>query len=94
MKTSFYLVATSSGTIRACKKKPDLSWDEVSVLVDLSIPDLLFKRPVLVASISVPETAAHQFEISPEFTDNLKEYINTSTGVELKISVIKQEDQP
>jgi len=90
-KIQFYLVVTSNGGIRTVKGKPDLKWDEIAVLINLELPKSLFMKPQIQASISIPEEAGQPNEITCEVMDNLKEAIEASMGIEVKLSIIPTE---
>jgi hypothetical protein len=92
MKTQFYLVVNKKGTTRTCKQKPGLDWDEISVKIDLVLPDTLFTKPQLSAKIDVPESDIKQHDISIDVIDNIKESIQQHTGLPIKISFVNNGD--
>jgi hypothetical protein len=101
MKASFFLVvqgcekqfgnlrAMSVGTIKTTKNKPSLASDEICVKLYLDIPDALFRRPTLVASITVPDIA--EPVVSADFADRLSDLVREQMGVTLHIEAAKGE---
>lgn len=91
MKTSFYLTVNSSGSTRTTKKSPDLKWDEVTIHLQLDLPNQLFYKPRLNARIEVAEEDIMPIDIPTEVIDNINEIIASQTGMEVKISLVKPE---
>jgi hypothetical protein len=91
MKTNFYLVVNKRGTVRTVKEKPDLKWDEVSVKMALELPNVLFDKPQLSASLIVGEDQAEGFEISPDVTADIKDAIESAAGIEVKLQVVNNQ---
>lgn len=87
MKTHFYLTVNSKGSVKTTKGKPSLNWDEVAISLRLELPDALFKKPALSASIQVSENDVQPKIISPEVIQNIQESILEHSGIELKLSV-------
>ena len=87
MKIAAFLIVNDNGAIRAVKSYRELQLNEIAVQVNLEVPDQLFRKPVVSADIVVPEDAVQTPEISAEVTENIKEAIETATGVEVKISI-------
>lgn len=87
MITKFFLVVNQNGTIKAVKTRPGLKWDEVSVAVTLQLPNVLFQKPQMNASIIVPETAISPVNIETDVADNIREAIETATGYQVKLTI-------
>lgn len=87
MKKEFYLTVNSNGTTKTTKSKPALDWNEIAIHVKLDLPDSLFRKPQLNATISVPESAVEPREITAEMQDNIKDAIEVSTGMEIRLSI-------
>lgn len=86
MKIKFYLIINVNGTIRTTKTQPDLKWNEVAILVNLELPLALFQRPTLEATLQVPDSAVHPTVIPVETRDNIKDALESATGMEVRIS--------
>ena len=87
MKLQCHLTVNKNGSVRVSKGKPDLSWDEVSVKINMELPDMLFKKPQLEASIIVPEDAAIPKQIDVDVQDNIINSIKEITGMEVKLII-------
>jgi hypothetical protein len=94
MKDKSYLIIGKNGIRGVRKSKPNLSWDEVAVLVSLDIPDVLFQRPLLEATIIVDKDKLQFQQISPQLVINTKEFIEQQTGakIDFRILEIKEEN--
>ncbi|HEX9987058.1 MAG TPA: hypothetical protein VGE45_01065 [Chloroflexia bacterium] len=88
LTTTFYLVVTRNGAVDVYKKTPSVRADQVSVRCQLQIPQALFERPHLSATIVVPEEAARPTEISAEVLGNWQEAIQQATGLDIQLSVL------
>lgn len=87
MKKGFYLIISRTGSMRVNKSIPRLDWDEVSIYMTLNIPDQIFSRPALQATITIPESAVNKDPLTAEVVDNVKEAIETTTGLKFSVSV-------
>lgn len=87
-----WITINSRKSIRLTKSKPGLNWDEVSIKIKIDLPDALFDRPRLSASIKIPEDAAMQEEVDAKVIENVKEALEQIEDVHLlKVEVIKDE---
>lgn len=93
MKAPFYLIVKKNGSTRTMKTKPDLKWDEISIHINLELPDNLFKKPTLSAEIKLSDKECPGFELTPEVRDNIKDAVKQHTGVELKITITPEENK-
>lgn len=91
MKKICWITINKRGSIRTTKTQPSLNWDEVAIRTEIELPDELFRRPRLQASITIPKEAAQPQEITSEVIEDCKEAIKQSTGLEMSIKVIKEE---
>lgn len=93
MKISFYLVVGANRSVRTVKTKPRLEWDEIAVFCTLSLPDALFKKPSLSAEIVIPDSAAVPSEIPADVQENIREAIETVSGMEVNLVISNKEPQ-
>jgi len=91
MKTKFYLVVSESGRIKTTKTKPHLTDDEVAMLINLEIPNQVFQRPALQATIKIREEQVGPVELTAETISQVQEIFLQSTGMELRIISPEQE---
>jgi len=96
MKEQAYLVIGPTGIRGVRKSKPKLGFDEISVRIELDIPDTIFKRPHIEAYIKVGDEAITPNKISPETFINTKKLIEQETGmkIDLRILPAEKEDNP
>lgn len=94
MKIAFYLKVGQNGSVSVSKGKPNLDWDQVAIQCNLELPDMLFKKPQITASIVVNEKNVRPFDITAETADNVKQAIEQATGIQVKLSIEdNREDQ-
>lgn len=55
MKTKVFLIADAWGVVRLTKREPALNRGEVAVRLTVTIPDAVFKNPIVDASVEVAE---------------------------------------
>ena len=88
MISHFYLIVSSTGKVRLTKTRPALEWNEIAIHLNLSLPEMLFKRPLLSASVIVGDEAVRPVEISPEILINTAELIEQQTGLKVELSLV------
>lgn len=93
MKKQFFLTVSRNGSVKATKNHPNLDWDEISIGMTLDIPDQIFKKPLLTASITIPEDVAMKSPINAEVADNVAEAIEQSTGLKFVIKVEAEKEE-
>lgn len=86
MVVKFFLVVNSNGTTRTCKTPPDLKYNEIAIGCNLSLPNALFQKPQLSASIIVPDAAVMSEPLAADVQQNVKEAIRQATGMEVRLS--------
>lgn len=87
MKIQFYLTVSQNGSIKVSKGKPGLDYDQVSILCNLQLPNSLFVKPQINASIIVNEDDVKPFEFDAETQNNVKEAIEVATGINVKLTI-------
>ena len=91
MKIKGYLTVKSTGAARFTKNKPGLDWNELSLAINLNVPDELFKRPLITANIEISKDILPK----PQPVDlilNTKELIEQSTGAKIEFVVKPYEE--
>jgi len=95
MKTETWLAINSNGSVRTRKTKPALYIDEIAIKINVEVPDALFSKPHLEASITVPKEAAMQDVLTADVVENARDAIETSTGLNFVVKVVKEmEEEP
>lgn len=85
MKVSNWLVIDKNGVKATRKTKPALDWDEVAVKINLEIPDEIFKRPTIEATLKVTDVPNTAFEPAL-IIDSVKD-IEQQTGAKINFTV-------
>lgn len=93
MRLKNWLTVNSRGSARVTKSRPYLESNEISILLDVSLPDELFSKPRLEAKIDVPKEAIGQSVITTEVVDNVQEAIKSATGLDMVVRVIAPEEE-
>lgn len=93
MKTSFYLIVNSRGATRTTKTLPGLDFNEISIKLDLVLPDTLFKKPQLSANINVKEDDVRPFEINAETVNDIQTAIRQHTGIPVVLKIVEEEKE-
>ncbi|HET8550941.1 MAG TPA: hypothetical protein VFM97_00510 [Gammaproteobacteria bacterium] len=96
MKDSCYLVMSMKDkrypgkglSIRLTRHTPSLDRNEIALSVSIDLPEALFRRPALQASIAVPEDAVSAPTIDADVVENIRELASEHLGVDLAISVV------
>ncbi len=87
MKTNVWLTVNKKGVCRVSKGRPRIDIDEVSVNLVVSLPDGLFTKPRLEATITVPDEAAVPDVVNAIVADNTALAIEQATGLKFAISI-------
>ena len=88
-----WLTINSNKSVRITHNQPSLAANEISVKLQIKIPDALFKKPRLEAKIEIPEEAVGPDMIDSHVVENVQEAIKSVTGLEFHIDVIKEEKE-
>lgn len=72
------------------RKRPGLAWNEIAIECELDLPNILFQRPALSATIKVEDAQAGPRAIEPVVIDNIKNAIEQAAGVEVRLTVIQE----
>ena len=88
-----WLVISKSGRCKITVGQPALDWDEISIRLNLSIPNELFKKPTLEAEIKIDEKSIQAPLIEPVVIDNIEKMIHEHTGIEVKLSILNKEQE-
>lgn len=89
---SFYLIfckGRRSWTLRVrlATRSPSLRPGEVPVYVSVSLPDALFEKPTLRATITVDDVQVPPARITADVQANIVEQLRQALGVDVKLVV-------
>ncbi len=93
MQVKKWLTINNNGSARITSSKPGIHWDEISIFLEINLPNALFDKPRLEAKINIPDEAAFQEPITSEVIENVQEAIKTATGLTFSINVIEEEKE-
>lgn len=85
MKVSNWLVINKNGVKSVRKSKPALDWDEIAIKVNLDIPNELFQRPTLEATVQVTDVPNNAYK--PDVILNTVDLIEQQTGAKINFTV-------
>jgi hypothetical protein len=72
---------------------PSLWVDDVAIKLVLEVPNALFEKPRLEAKVTIPKEAVVTEIINAETVDNVEELVKSKIGLDLKVNVVKPEEE-
>ena len=90
MKVEQWLSVNKNGITKVRKTKPFLEWDEIAIKIKLDVPDELFRRPTIEATLAIKDVPNNAYD--PEIVVNTKELIEQQTGAKINFTVVHEED--
>lgn len=85
MKAVSWLVIDKNGVNATRKSKPALDWDEIAIKVNIEVPDELFRRPHIEATVQVKDVPNNAY--NPDVILNTAELIEQQTGAKINFTV-------
>lgn len=85
MKVSNWLVINRNGVKTVRKSKPSLDWDEIAVKINIEIPNELFQRPTIEATVRVTDVPNTVYE--PELIIASVKDIEQQLGAKINLTV-------
>lgn len=89
MNVKQWLAINKNGVTKFRKTKPDLGWDEIAVQIMFDIPDELFRRPTIDATLKIDSIPNNAFQ--PEIVLNTVDLIEQQTGAKINFTVVQEE---
>lgn len=90
MKLVNWLIVNKNGIKDVRKTKPDLAYNEIAVKINLDIPEELFERPSIEATLKIENIPNNAYD--PEIIINTKELIEQQTGAKVDFRVLPIEE--
>lgn len=92
--TTYLIVTPGSRSYRYKLKlvqslKGTMSANSVAIKLNLDLPDALFKKPQLVASIKVDDKQVSQPVINAQVLDNIQETLSKTLGINMTVNLIE-----
>lgn len=91
MKVSNWLIIDRNGVKGTRKTKPALDWDEIAVKLNMEIPDELFRRPTIEATVQVKDVPNNAYE--PQIVLDTVELIEQRTGAKINFRVLPVDEE-
>lgn len=70
-------------------KDATIASNAIAIKVTLNLPDTLFVKPQLCATIKVDPSSVPPAEIQADVLDNIKEVLQQKTGLDINISMVE-----
>jgi len=102
MEASFYLIIGArkarfgmakyeAGEFHVRKNKPKTASNEIAIKLKLNIPDAVFERPQLEATISIPDDQVSPPIIDADVADNIAQVLSEEIGIDVHVSMPESE---
>lgn len=88
-----FLIINSRGTITIREREPRLAGDEIALRLKLWVPNEMFKRPILLAEMSIPNEAIPKGTVTPEIATNVEKLIKEATGLTMNVSIVEHNEK-
>lgn len=85
MKVSNWLIINKNGIKAVRKTKPGLDWDDIAIKMNLDIPNELFQRPTLEATVQVTDVPNMAYK--PDVILDTVDLIEQQTGAKINFTV-------
>lgn len=86
MKLISWLIVNPNGVKSVRKTKPYLEWNEIAIKVNIDVPEQVFERPALEATITVSELPDNTFQ--PQVVIDTVKLIEQQTGAKISFTVV------
>jgi len=87
MKLKLNLFVKSNGSVRITKRDDGAYQDEIYLKLELLLPDALFKRPVINASVNLMAADIEQFILNPTIKTDLQNAIEGVVGADITLTI-------
>jgi len=87
-----WLVVKSNGAARLTTRKPALDDDEIAMRLSITIPNGIFHRPTLTATIAVPDSAVPPATIAADVVSDVEDTLR-SAGMQVLVALRGPSDE-
>lgn len=77
---------------RISHRQPSLETGEVAIQVNVSLPRVLFQKPILKASVTVPADGLSPAVVEADVINNIEDTIRQNLGIEMTITLGAKEE--
>ncbi len=92
-ESALYLIASPSKhselSFRITMRPPALAADEIAMRVCVKLPDAIFRKPMLEATVEVPMDAVTPPSLDATVLDNVREELTRRLGIDMTIAVVE-----
>lgn len=92
---SLYLVVSPKGygglCARLTTRAPRLERDEIALSLSVNVPDALFSKPQLRATITIPVDKVTPTTLAADVLDNVRETLSKATGFDVTVRLVEPE---
>lgn len=91
MRVSNYIVIKKNGwrySTRLTAKAPALAHNEIAIKLAIDVPDEIFTKPALEATVKIPKEAVRSNVIEAAVIDNVQEIIKQNLGFDVKLQIV------
>ena len=85
MTTKFYLHIKENGSTRTTKNKAATYTDEISILMEVSLPEQIFEKPLIQGKITISNEMVTPRLIDAEISEEVKNAIQSIDGVKVEL---------
>lgn len=85
-----WLAIGKRGITKVTKAKPQLGGGEIACEIVMKVPDSLFVRPEIKASIDIKDIPSDAY-IVPQVIIDMKDMIEQQTGAKIEFTIVKPE---
>lgn len=83
-----FLSVNSRGIVTLREREPKTQANEVTIRLEMNIPNQFFTRPTIKAELKIPESAVPVVSITPVMATNLERIIKENLGLNMVVSII------
>lgn len=73
---------------RLAAKVPALEAGEIAIKLNIKVPEAMFKRPQIQATVTIPENAVTPPVLEANVLDNVREVLTQQTGMDVTVRVV------
>ena len=87
-----WLTIAANSSTRLTAKRPSMEVDEVAIYLTIDIPNVLFARPQIEASIRIDPERVRAVSISEDTMLGLEDLLRERTGLDMHLRIIDPQE--
>lgn len=92
MRTKFYLHVKENGSTRTTKNKVATYVDEISIAMEIDLPDSLFEKPIITGKITITDDMVTPRIIEADTKEAIRNALQSIEGVKIELSIEEPEE--